>query len=191
MKLYPRIYSRKLMNVCLILALSGILIACDSLVSGFKAGLAASKPFVQSLVDSGSISSGEASNVTQDLTDGVSSLDRADLCLNQIKNLSGGAKRTAKAKCYFTAAQDLRGILARRNFDVHEQLTRYSTIVSGAIEAFESYYASVTTGVEVTGPDGGITHTGADGISGENADKELERSLKEQKKELDALIKGK
>lgn len=171
-------------------ALCVVLAACDGIVVGFKAGLAASKPFVQSLVDSGTVTQTVATAVTKDLDDGVNVLGVGQDCLKSAKLYTGGAKRIEKAKCYYQAAQGLRVILARRNFEANEKLTRYSTIVSGAIEAFEAYYTAVNSRTESTGPDGGITHTGADGISGENADKSLEESLKARKKELDELIKG-
>lgn len=173
-----------------ILVLCLVLTACDGLVGGFKAGLAASKPFVQSLVDSGAIPQTAANLAIADLTEGANDLTTAQQCLDQAKPLAGGAKRVAKAKCYYSAAQSLRQILARHNFDANAKLTRISTIVAGAIEAFEAYYTTVTTSTEAVGPTGGITSTGADGISGENADKELEARLKEAKRQLEELTKG-
>jgi len=168
---------------CALLVLLLFVTACDGVIAGFKSGLAASKPFVQSLVDTGEITQKQADTAVGDISDGVNTFARADKCLDQAKPLAKGEKRVAKAKCYFAASEDLRGILARRNFEVSQKLTRYSTIVAGAIEALEAYYKPVLS-------DGITVQSSAASVSVEDADKELERKLKERMKEMDALIKG-
>lgn len=165
---------------------------CDSsnIATGFKIGLGASKPFVTSLVTSHTITQAQADLANQDLTDGVNVIANTEDCLKSAKLYEGGKRRVENAACYFQASQGLRTILARHNFDGNERLSQLSTIMSGAIEAFEAYYTTVNTGPEVTGPSGGITHVGADGINGKNAEKELERALKQAKKDLEKLQKG-
>lgn len=162
----------------------------ESIATGFRIGFAASKPFVQSLVSSHTITQELADTATRDIDDGIGIAERTESCVRAAKPLPKPQSRVAQAKCYYQAAQDLRVILARHNLDQNEQLSRISTIASGAIEAFEAYYTSVNTGPAVTGPDGGITHTGADGISGVNADKELERTMRQLNQQLKDLQKG-
>ena len=173
------------------LVLASVLIfqlACDSLLTSFKVGFAASKPFVQSLATSGALTQGKADIVVRDISDGVAAADRGDGCIKAI-TVSGPAKRVAKAKCYLAVATDLRGILARHNISGDARLDQIATIAAGAIEAFEAYYTAVNTGPAVTGPDGGITHTGADGIDGSDADKQLESTLKSLNQQLKDLSK--
>jgi hypothetical protein len=182
-----RILKRLLIVPLLSLALLSA--GCDpNLATGFKIGLSAAKPFVQSLVTSGVLTQGVADLATTDVTDGVNSAVRAETCLKAV-TVTGPGKRVGNAKCYFALAQDLRVILARHNLGGAPLLDQIATIVTGAIEAFEAYYTSVNTGPEVSGPDGGITRTGADGIQGSDADKQLRSTLEDLNKQLKAITK--
>lgn len=191
-----RIIAARLLLGVLLLTAPVVYRACEdstAIAAGFKAGLAASRPFVTSLVDSGAITQAQSVLAVADLSDGVASVDKAITCLKGIVS-SGTAKRIDKAKCYYGSAGDLRTILARHHFDGPDmgsgRLHQLSTIIAGAIEAFEAYYTAVNARPAVSGPDGGITNTGADGASGEDADQQLGETLKDLKKQLDAVTKG-
>ncbi len=171
----------------LLISLSLLLTGCETnLVTGFRIGLAATTPFVTSLVKSGALTQPETNLATQDLNDGVDSLARAETCLDQTKPLSGGSKRVAKAKCYFQAAQDIRSILARHHLDGNQELNRIQVIAQGAIDAFEAYYAAVN-------PESKPVAVQAEAVpssAGDEADKELERTMKKLEKDMKELTKG-
>lgn len=187
-----RITNRSLFTIpLLVLSLltnSFLLMSCggSNLIAGFRVAFAASKPFVQSLVSSGALTQARADAATKDIDDGIAAAARAETCDKAI-TVTGSAKRVAEGKCYFALAQDLRGILARHNIGNNPRLDQIAAIASGAIEAFEQFFTTVTTGPAVTGPDGGITHTGADGISGENAEKQLKNTVEDLNRQLKAL----
>lgn len=169
-----------------------VMTACGTeLVTSFKVAFAASKPFIQSLVTSGSLSQEKADAATTDIQTGVDAAARAEICIKSIVPSTVGARRTARAKCYYDLAQDLRVILDRHTLEGDSRLDQIAAIASGAIEAFEAYYTTITTSPEVTGPDGGITHTGADGIAGQDADRQLSSTLKSLNKQLKDLTGAK
>lgn len=145
--------------------------ACPSLAQNFRVGLAAAKPFVQSLVPA-FITQAQADLATTDVGDGIEAVIKTEQCLKAI-TVTGAAKRVAKAQCYYTTAQDLKVILARHNLD-SPKLNQIATIVQAAISAFEAYYSQVND--ETLSDDGG-----------ESADQELDRKMKDVKRQLDAL----
>jgi hypothetical protein len=174
------------------LVLSVVLLsACnDTLLTSFKIGIAASRPFVSSLISSGVIGQSQADSIFADLDSGVSALDRGDTCIKAIpKDTAKGPKRIAKGKCYFQAAQDLRVILEHHNIGGNPTLDKIATIVSGAIEAFEAYFNSVSSSVSVTSRAGVIQRSAAEGPNGEAADKKIEQTMKDLKKQMDDVNK--
>lgn len=126
-------------SLVLIVAMTLLLTACPNPASSFKAGFNATRPFVQSLVNSRVITQAQADRATGDISNGV---DAAVVCENCLKAITsdGPAKKVAKGRCYLTLANSLRGILARRNFAVNARLDQIALLVDGAIAAFEGYY---------------------------------------------------
>jgi hypothetical protein len=155
--------------------------AGGGLLKGFRAGVASSKPFVQSLVTEGVISQERADKVTRDLEDGIDSAIECEGCLKAI-TVEGSAKQVAKAKCYFALAQSLRVILARNNIGGVPQLDRIANIIQAGIAAFEEYYRQVETPA--------FAMRGDPALSGD-LDKELERAINEMKRELKEATKVK
>lgn len=186
---FPALCLALVLNFSALLTLAFLMTGCESknLISGFRLAFAASAPFVQSLVTSGAVTQTKADAAKTDIGDAITAASQAETCIKAITS-SGAQKRVEKAKCYFQLAQDLRLILERHNLAGEPRLDQIATIGAGAIEAFEAFYTTVNTGGTVTGPDGGITHTGADGISGSDADKELERSVKALNDQLKDLV---
>lgn len=168
-------------KLCLVLVLvsSIFLSGCGSgnLIAGFKIGFAASRPFVQSLVQSGTITQAKADAVIGEINAGVGVAERGEACLREI-TVTGSAKKVAQGKCYFAVAQDLRVILARHNIGGNPRLDQISLIVAGAIEAFEAYFASVNPDA-----DGG-TSRALSSTAVQDPDKQLETRLKELQKQL-------
>lgn len=163
----------KQLRICVLIIVLAFATACDSLLSGFRAGFAASRPFIQSLVDSGTIPQTTANLAIADVNDGINTLTEGDRCVKAI-TATGSAKKVAKAKCYLAAARSLRSILARHNFNQHPKLNQVFTIVEGAIAALEEYYNSVTNESSVT-------------IQGDDPDARLERKLKDAERQLKEL----
>jgi hypothetical protein len=169
-------------------ALTLLLIACQgmSLATGFRVGFEAAKPFAQSLVESHVLTQEQADAATADIGDGITIAQHAESCIGDAKALPKAQRRIADAKCYYLAAQDLRGILARHHLNIGK-LNQLSILINGAISAFEAYYAAV-----VKQPSGDAVTAGpsaADEAAGEQADKELEQSLKKINEQLKALKK--
>jgi len=150
--------------------LLAISVACDGIATGFKVGLIASKPFVTSLVTSNTINQTEADLVNGDIDDSVNALGNAEDCLRSAKLYTGRERQVEKGKCYLHAANDLRSILARHNFDVDLKLNRIASIAEGAIAAFEEYNRSVSG-------------TAASSEGGD-PDKQLKAKLKDLRRQL-------
>lgn len=164
---------------------TGLLVAvlfatgCDSgVLTTFRAGFAALRPFIQSLVDSNTIPQTTANLAIADIEDSIDALTKGDQCLNAI-TVVGNAKKVEKAKCYFAAAKDLRSILDRHHFEGNELLNRVSTIAEGAISALEEYYRSVTTT--------SAAPAGMRGGSSDAADKILEQKMNDAKQKMKDL----
>lgn len=186
--------------IALVLSCALFAAGCSpNLATGFKIGLAASKPFVQSLVTSGVLTQGAADTATHDLGDGIDSATRGQNCLKLAKtSATGPARRVANGRCYFTLAQELRVILARHGFAGAPQLDQIATIVQGAIEAFEAYNQAVVSsppatrgrvrlGGSVTAAGEGVINSPVDEATGKEADKQLNATLEDLNKNLKAL----
>lgn len=144
-------------------------VACGgSLISSFKAGFAATKPFVQTLVSQGVISQVKADAAIRDIDDGINFASVAQVCIS-----AAGSSRASKAKCYLTLATNLRTILQRHNIGGSVQLDRVAAIVEAAILAFEAYTSRVVN-----------ESVSSDGV---DADKQLETDMKKVRADLKAL----
>ena len=160
------------------------LILCAILVSGcgsnlittFRVAVASSRPFINSLVNSGVITQEKANSVLADINAGIDVASRGETCVKGITG-SGNDSKVAKAKCYFALAQDLRGILARHNIGGNAKLDQIASIVEGAIAAFEEYFRSVT------GTQNSITAGGR----AEDPDKTLEAKMKSMQAQMKAV----
>ena len=163
-----------------------LMTACagDSLIPPFRAAFAASKPFVQSLVTSGTITQEKADAATADIQSGVDIFDHGATCVNGI-TATGRAKTVAKAQCYYNSAQEVRTVLDRHNIQGAPFLDRVSEVAQGAILAFETYYASVTSKQPSTAAAGDSTAP----VKAVNRDKEAENELNDKLKELTKELK--
>lgn len=113
-------------------------VACGpNLIAGFKAGFAATKPFVQTLVSQGVISQAKADAAIADVDSSLDFASTAQACL------SGASDKPAKAQCYLTLANNLRTVLERHNIGGSPQLDRIATIAEAAILAFQNYFNRV------------------------------------------------
>lgn len=136
-------------------------IACSGgLISGFKAGFAATKPFVQTLVTQQVISQAKADAVTRDVDDSIAFATTAQQCVNS------AADKSAKATCILNLANSLRTVLQRHNIGGSPRLDQIAVIVRAAISAFQAYFDRVSN------PSMGIMAGGAD------PDKQLEVEMK-------------
>jgi len=172
--------SRRYVSTSLLVAVLVFTTACDSsILTAFRSGFAASKPFIQTLVDTNTIPQTAATLAIADVDDGIAALTTGDRCLKAITE-EGSAKKLAKAKCYYAAAQSLRTILDRHHFESHETLNRISTIVSGAIAALEEYYRSVS------GPIARSATVGKKSAE-DAAEKVLKEKMEKAKKEMQDL----
>jgi hypothetical protein len=144
-------------------------VACGSnLIASFKAGFAATKPFIQTLVSQGVISQAKADAAIADVDSSLDFASVAQTCLS-----AAASDRGAKAQCYLTLANNLRTILARHNIGGSPQLDRIATIAESAILAFQAYFNRV--------------NSRAVGRNAVDADKQLEADLKAVRADLKAL----
>jgi len=144
-------------------------VACGgSLISSFKAGFAATKPFIQTLVSQGVISQSKADAAIADVDSSLDFASVAQTCLS-----AAGSDKGAKAQCYLTLANNLRTILARHNIGGSPQLDRIATIAEAAILAFQAYFNRVNSR--------SVSRNQVD------PDKQLEADMKAVKRDLDAL----
>lgn len=147
-------------------------VACGgSLVSSFKAGFAATKPFIQTLVTQGVITQAKADAAILDVDDSLNFASTAQVCLS-----AAGSHKGAKAQCYLTLANNLRTVLQRHNIGGSPQLDRVAVIVEAAIAAFQAYNNRVISPANQARSSSRI-----------DADAQLEADLKAVRADLKAL----
>ena len=173
-----------------VLALVLTVAACtNGLLRSFRAGMAATPPFVAVLVAEGVISQSVANAVTADVNEGIDAAVACDRCLKAIPaSAAGTAKQAAKAKCYVGLAGNLRSILNRHNIGGVEQLERIARIIESGIGAFEEYARDVgqESLVAAVPRRRGV----AKSVKSENPDKTLEQSIKQMKDDLREATKS-
>lgn len=162
-----------LLIVCAVTSCGG-----SGLIKAFRAGFAASKPAIQSLVP-GTISQAKADVVVRDVDDGITAAERGEQCIKSIVE-TGPQKRIGQARCYLALASDLRAILARHNIGGSSRLDQIASLIEAAIAAFEEFNRAVTFGSMASPPSED---------AGKAAEKVLEEKLKDVERRLKALDK--
>jgi hypothetical protein len=154
-------------------ALALMLLACGgaNILAGFRVGFSIGKPIAQDLAAQHVISQAAADAVIADVDDGINDASKAEQCVSL-----AGSSKPAKARCYFTLAQDLRGILARHHIGGAAKLDQIAAIANSVITALEAYFH------QVTGDQPMLTA----GVK-TDPDKALESAMKKAKADMDAL----
>lgn len=167
---------KRLIAIC---TLAILLTGCGSLIQNFRAGFAATKPIVQSLVP-GTISQAKADVVIRDVDAGITAAEHGEQCIKSIVE-TGPQKRIQQARCYLALASELRVILGRHNIGGSSRLDQIASLVEAAIAAFEEFNRAIT-------PSGRAASLPSE-EKGKAAEKTLEAKLKDVERQLKALGK--
>lgn len=173
--------ARRKFLIAPLLAATLLIAGCDTLLTGFRAGFAASKPAIQTLVPK-VLTQAQADVVVKDVGEGIDDIAKGESCIKAI-TASGKVKQIAKARCYVQVAGDLRAILSRHHIGGNQLLDQIASLVNAAIAAFEEYNR-VITGVGSMA----ASSAGADaGAKVADVDENLKKTLTDLDKKLKAL----
>lgn len=170
-------FAKKARNICFITALV-FMMACGSILQGFRAGFNVGSVIADDLVTHHVITQEKADLIKADVSDGIDAAATGEQCVKAATG-SDTEKKIAKARCYFKVAQDLRSILARHNIGGEGRLDLIASIANDVIAALEEYFRNVTGE--------GVSRRAAAAVG--DPDKTLEGKMKDAKSRLDALKK--
>jgi hypothetical protein len=152
----------------------------SDLIRTFRVALAASGPLITSLVNAGVIKETDASLITQDFSDGVACADTLHLAFKAIPKDAPDAK-SRKLSASVGGFRCFRAIVQRRNFEKHPKIKNAADIAEGILASLVVFYSE--PGEIVASADRSPKRvTAAD-------EKELEKKIKQQVKELEEALK--
>lgn len=160
----------------------GIAAACggSDLIRSFRVALAASGPLINSLVASGAIQQSDATLITRDFADGVTCADTLHRAFKAIAKDDPNAK-SLKLNASVNGFRCFRVVIQRRNFEKHPKVKNAVDIADGLLASLVAFYSEPG---EVIASARSARRT----VSASD-EKELERKLKQQVKELEEALK--
>jgi hypothetical protein len=144
--------------------------------AALRSALKSAPAFINSLVVNGKVSRDVADGSIKDFTDGADTVLKWDQCLGRVPKNSSDEKRQ-QFKCTRDAFTEWRSIVARGHFKANKDINDVFLIADGLFEFIDAFYADRA---------GAATHSdvGADGLSDEDFNREVDRRIGELKARL-------